>query len=83
MCGLCIDACDAVMDKINKPRGLVRYASWDGIMGKEERPLLKRPRVWVYGAILLVAVLVVITGLNSMESLELKVHKRYAEESPS
>ena len=73
MCGLCIDACDAVMEKIDKPTGLIKYASWDGIMGKEELPLLKRPRVWVYGAILLISVLGIVIGLSSMESLELKI----------
>ncbi len=73
MCGLCIDACDAVMEKIDKPKGLIKYASWDGIMGKDELPLLKRPRVWVYSAILLVSVMGVVIGLSSMESLELKV----------
>ncbi len=26
-CALCIDACDAVMDKIGKPRGLISYAT--------------------------------------------------------
>jgi cytochrome c oxidase accessory protein FixG len=26
-CTACIDACDHIMDKVNKPRGLVRYAS--------------------------------------------------------
>jgi cytochrome c oxidase accessory protein FixG len=30
-CTLCIDACDEIMDKIDKPRGLIRYASIDGI----------------------------------------------------
>ncbi|MCU7938490.1 MAG: cytochrome c oxidase accessory protein CcoG [gamma proteobacterium symbiont of Bathyaustriella thionipta] len=73
MCGLCIDACDAVMEKINKPIGLIKYASWDGIMGKEEKPLHKRPRVWVYTAILLISIIGVVTGLSGMESLELKV----------
>lgn len=73
MCALCIDACDQVMDKINKPRGLIRYASWDEIMGKQEEPLYKRPRVWVYTAILLVSVLGVVLGLSEMEALELKV----------
>ena len=73
MCGLCIDACDAVMEKIDKPTGLIKYASWDGIMGKEELPLLKRPRVWLYSAILLISVLGVVIGLSGMESLELKV----------
>ena len=73
MCGLCIDACDTVMEKIDKPKGLIKYASWDGMMGKEERPLLKRPRVWVYSAILLISMLGVVIGLSGMESLELKV----------
>lgn len=73
MCGLCIDACDAVMEKIDKPAGLIKYASWDGIMGKEERPLHKRPRVWLYTAILLISVFGVVFGLSTMESMELKV----------
>lgn len=30
-CTACIDACDSVMDKIKKPRGLIRYASLEGI----------------------------------------------------
>ena len=77
MCALCIDACDQVMDKIKKPRGLIRYASWDEIMGKEEKALYKRPRVWVYSAILLVSVLGVVLGLSGMRALELKVlHSR-------
>ncbi len=28
-CALCIDACDGVMDKIGKPRGLIAYATLD------------------------------------------------------
>ncbi|MGB8817276.1 MAG: cytochrome c oxidase accessory protein CcoG [Rhizobiaceae bacterium] len=28
-CALCIDACDSVMDKIGKPRGLISYATLD------------------------------------------------------
>ncbi|MCF7825980.1 MAG: cytochrome c oxidase accessory protein CcoG [Candidatus Marinimicrobia bacterium] len=30
-CTACIDACDTVMDKVKKPRGLVRYDSFEGI----------------------------------------------------
>lgn len=30
-CTQCIDACDAIMDRIKKPRGLVRYSSQDEI----------------------------------------------------
>ena len=35
-CTACIDACDQVMDKIQKPRGLIRYASENSIaMGQK------------------------------------------------
>ena len=73
MCGLCLDACDAVMDKIGKPKGLIKYASWDGIRGKEEKPLFKRPRVWLYTTIMTIALAGIIYGLSGMESIELKV----------
>jgi cytochrome c oxidase accessory protein FixG len=52
-CALCIDACDEVMDKIGRPRGLIRYASLDELEGKPVKAMLKRPRVWVYATILL------------------------------
>ena len=32
-CTQCMDACDAVMDKIGKPRGLIRYSSRDMLAG--------------------------------------------------
>jgi cytochrome c oxidase accessory protein FixG len=51
-CTQCIDACDAIMDKIHKPRGLIRYASQATISG--ERPRVLRPRLFVYGAVLTV-----------------------------
>lgn len=30
-CTACIDACDEVMDKVDRPRGLIRYASYNSI----------------------------------------------------
>jgi cytochrome c oxidase accessory protein FixG len=50
-CGACIDACDAVMDKMGYPRGLVRYTTQNALDGKPTRVL--RPRVVIYSAILL------------------------------
>ena len=41
-CTACIDACDAVMVKINKPRGLVRYASFNAINAGIKNKLSKR-----------------------------------------
>jgi len=49
-CTQCIDACDEVMDKIGRPRGLIRYSSQAAIEG--ERGRLLRPRVVIYPVIL-------------------------------
>ena len=51
-CGACIDGCNSVMDKLGYPRGLIRYATQNAIDGKPSR--LLRPRILVYGALLLV-----------------------------
>lgn len=76
-CALCLDACDAVMDKIGRPRGLIRYASLDELEGKPTVPLFKRPRVLVYITILVLALGGIFYGLTHLGSLELKViHER-------
>ncbi|MFT3898374.1 MAG: FixG Ig-like domain-containing protein [Thermomonas sp.] len=54
-CGACIDACDAVMEKVGYPKGLIRYSTQNAIDGKPSRVL--RPRIFVYGAILLALML--------------------------
>jgi polyferredoxin len=51
-CTACIDACDAVMSRIGRPRGLIRFASLNGIEKKE--PLRVTPRIVAYCSILLV-----------------------------
>jgi len=30
-CGLCVDACDGVMSKLDRPRGLIDYEAWSNI----------------------------------------------------
>ncbi len=50
-CTACMDACDAIMDKVGRPRGLIRYASLNGIE-KGER-LRVTPRIVAYSVILL------------------------------
>jgi cytochrome c oxidase accessory protein FixG len=52
-CTQCTDACDAIMDRVGKPRGLVRYASQDELEGTDGRGA--RWRLWVYPALLGVA----------------------------
>ena len=73
MCALCIDACDAVMEKVDRPTGLIRYESLDVLNGKEERSFYKRPRVWIYSAVLTLAVAGIAYGLSSLDAIEIKV----------
>ena len=76
-CALCLDACDSVMDKINRPRGLIRYASLDEINGKLQLPLQKRPRILVYFATMAFAVVGLLYGLTHLGTFDLKVlHER-------
>ena len=49
-CGACVDACDEVMDKVGFPRGLIRYTTQNALDGQHTRVL--RPRVFIYGALL-------------------------------
>jgi polyferredoxin len=54
-CTACIDACDEIMDKVGRPRGLIRYDSPRGLEGKPRRVL--RPRIYLYAALVGVGVL--------------------------
>lgn len=45
-CTQCIDACDTVMEKIGKPRGLIRYSSLEMLAGTARH--LVRPRTIFY-----------------------------------
>jgi cytochrome c oxidase accessory protein FixG len=49
-CTACIDACDEVMDKVGKPRGLIRYASENSIVSKVQK--IFTPRVITYSFLL-------------------------------
>jgi cytochrome c oxidase accessory protein FixG len=59
-CTQCIDACDEIMDRIEQPRGLIRYASQNEIEGRPTGRF--RARLLVY-PLLLVAALGTLTGL--------------------
>jgi cytochrome c oxidase accessory protein FixG len=59
-CAACVDVCDGVMDKMGYPKGLVRYATQNGMQqGWDRGAMLRRvlrPRVLVYTAVMLVIV---------------------------
>jgi len=72
-CGLCLDACDSVMDKIGRPRGLIRYASLDELEGRSVKKIYQHPRTFVYVGILLLALSGIIYGLTHLGNLTLRV----------
>jgi cytochrome c oxidase accessory protein FixG len=49
-CTACIDACDEVMEKVHRPKGLIRYASENGI--KNKAPLKFTGRIKAYSLVL-------------------------------
>jgi cytochrome c oxidase accessory protein FixG len=49
-CAACIDGCDRVMEKVGRPKKLIRYSTTHAMEGKPTRVL--RPRVLVYTSIL-------------------------------
>jgi cytochrome c oxidase accessory protein FixG len=49
-CTACIDACDEIMVKVGKPKGLIRYSSEEQMKGARRR--LARPASVAYGIIL-------------------------------
>jgi cytochrome c oxidase accessory protein FixG len=53
-CTACIDACDQVMDKIHKPRGLIRYTSQR--QQEKQQPQWLRTRVLVFTGVLVLMV---------------------------
>ncbi|MFH5830922.1 cytochrome c oxidase accessory protein CcoG [Halalkalibaculum sp. DA3122] len=70
-CTACIDACDEVMDKIDKPRGLIRYSSEEAI--KEGKSRILTPRVAGYSGILVVLLGIFVTLLSMRPDTETSI----------
>lgn len=74
-CGACIDVCDQVMDKMNYPRGLIRYTTEHALSENlSKRGILSRvlrPRTLIYSAIL--GLIIVVTALSLASRLPLKL----------
>lgn len=78
-CAACIDVCEEVMEKMNYPKGLIRYSSGKG-MADKLTPLqmvkrVWRPRVWFYSVLLLVVASIFIGGLSTRKSFTVDVIK--------
>ncbi|TCS39419.1 cytochrome c oxidase accessory protein FixG [Paucimonas lemoignei] len=76
-CAACVDACNNVMDKIGKPRGLIRYATENGMRDRLSTAAMRkrvlRPRVLIYSGILLAIVAVFLGTLVTRTPLKMDV----------
>jgi len=70
-CAACIDACDEVMTRLHRPRGLVRYDSLRGLAGRATRWF--RPRVALYGVLLAVGAAVAAWALSTVKPASFSV----------
>ncbi len=51
-CAACVDVCNEIMDKVNKPRGLIRYTTERQLVEHKPSKIL-RPRLFAYSALLI------------------------------
>lgn len=76
-CAACIDVCDDVMDKMNYPRGLIKYTTQNSVqLGWTRSQTLRhvlRPRVLIYTSILLAISLAMLVSLATRTPLKVDV----------
>ncbi|WP_312566526.1 cytochrome c oxidase accessory protein CcoG [Diaphorobacter sp.] len=76
-CGMCVDACNTVMDKVQYPRGLIRYATQNGMQNRwSSAQMLRRvlrPRVLFYSAVLLALCTAMLASLVTRTPLKVDV----------
>ncbi|WP_404471994.1 cytochrome c oxidase accessory protein CcoG [Vreelandella venusta] len=70
-CAACIDSCDSVMARINKPLGLVRYTTERALEGKETR--FWRPQLIAYAVALLSMVVLLVSSLTTRVPLDVDI----------
>ena len=64
-CTACIDACDVIMDKIGRPRGLIRYASLNSIERGEHFKFTPRMAAYLVALFALAGVLALLVFTRS------------------
>ena len=76
-CALCIDACDAIMDKVGRPRGLIAYETFSHPVaraeGRQARVKLIRPRTMIYAGLIAVVGGIMLFALLTRDTLHLNV----------
>ncbi len=78
-CAACVDVCDDVMGRMNYPPGLIRYATENGVARHLTRnEMLRRvlrPRVLIYGTVLLAASIAFVASLSLRKGFTVDIIK--------
>lgn len=70
-CSNCIDACDTIMDKVGRPRGLIRYDSFQGLAGEKTKWI--RPRTIAYSILMFIGLAVMYFSISGLTSASITV----------
>ena len=78
-CAACIDACNEIMDKMNYPRGLIRYTT-EAVLKHEYKDedikrRLVRPKVVWYGGFLVLVTIAMLIGVMMRQTLNVDIMK--------
>lgn len=82
-CTACIDVCDEVMEKVHRPKGLIRYASESGIANSQ--PLRLTLRIKAYSLVLLALIGVLtylIVSRSDVDATILRAKGKLYQEQP-
>lgn len=76
-CALCIDACNEIMDKMNRPRGLIAYDTYRSIQSEQKGGGIKlnliRPRTLLYAGVIAFVSALIGYALFAKTTLEMNV----------
>ena len=76
-CALCVDACDQVMDKMEYPKGLIRYTTEHALTEKLDRHgilrRIARPRILIYTGILALIISIMALSVTLRSPLKFNV----------
>ncbi len=70
-CAACVDVCDEVMEKVGRPKGLVRYTTENALEGNPAHIL--RPRVFIYVGIITLVTALLLYSILTRTPLEVDI----------
>ena len=72
-CTQCVDACDDVMEKVKRPRGLIAFASQNELAGQPRNTL--RPRLAIYAGLMVISLVTLGVSLATRTPFEANVYR--------